>query len=166
MKKYNHAVFLGFEVMSDDPDQPTREEMVAGLFRRIVLLEKEEQRLREMQTTCDHGLGWVGAGEPSDSFEVTDDDKEYYERWLADGRPTAMSDEDVVAEFVGESGMYSTVLTDEQHAEVEKLADGPSVVGPYLDVDGSSSEAKAKMARLILSYPNVVAHLVVIGGLS
>jgi len=44
-KQYNHAMDLAFEVWSNDLYKPTPEEILAGIWRRVVYFSKKENHL-------------------------------------------------------------------------------------------------------------------------
>jgi hypothetical protein len=46
-KRYSHAMDLGFEVDSDSADDPTPEEILQGLERRVENLRQNREELRE-----------------------------------------------------------------------------------------------------------------------
>ena len=50
MKKYNHAMDLGFEVLSDSSDSPTNEEIIQGLEKRLLYLKENKSEVSE---ACD-----------------------------------------------------------------------------------------------------------------
>lgn len=158
MKKYNHACSLNFEVASDDPDNPTEEELLVGLLRRLVILSKEGRQLKEMQTTCHHGLGLQGNCEPYDTYEFSREDS--YKTWLAKGRPAQLSSKQIVEIFFTADGGCFELLTDDQVRAVTVAGEGDdNDLYWEPDWDMVSPEQVDAMAEKLLTFPNVVLHL-------
>ena len=68
--KHNHALTLAFEVASDDPEQPSLEEILFGLARRIASLNSS-QNVDEQ---------WRDATQ--DVYDTCEFEPEEHERWL------------------------------------------------------------------------------------
>jgi hypothetical protein len=57
IKRFNHMMDLGFEVLSDSEDEPSEEEVLTGLIRRVAMLIESRAELKEacaIVDTMDH----------------------------------------------------------------------------------------------------------------
>ena len=77
MTKYNHALTVAFEVISDDKDAPTLEEALEGLCRRLVQLSTDAAEAHET-LTCDLPFDTTGPFELCPDCKQRDGDYSLY----------------------------------------------------------------------------------------